>query len=716
MTNELIHKLLPSLANLGSWGYLIAFLAALLETTIGIGLILPGSTIILFLGALAGQGYLDPGDLIGVAVIGAIIGDNVNYYLGRKYGANWLQGGFWLLKTDHIEKARQFMDARGAKSIFLGRFIPSVKEILPFIAGSVRMKQKTFMFWNALGGIGWGFEWVFAGYIFSQALQLAEVWLSRAGLFIAFLVLFGIIIYFFKWLMAKKGKQFLSILVLLLRSIPAAVAKNERVALWIQKHPRSMAFLKARFDTSIFSGLPLTLLTVSFVYVAALFGGIVEDLITSDSIVAVDIRIANLLSALRSATLTDVFTWITLLGKYQIILAFIAVAIGFLWLWRKRYAVIPLLTAVVGSEAFTYLGKLAFHRARPHTAVYAQHSFSFPSGHATIAVAFYGFAGYLIARATQRWNRKVNIFFATIILIAAIGFSRMYLGEHYLSDVWSGYLVGAMWLIIAVCLSEWFRQRTPADRSVSPVAGALPLSLVLGFAAVLFYTGFAMYYHPPPASVQSKKVVVVRKSPDIFTSAKMKYTETLTGDKQEPINFIFLAEDDRSLKAVMQQAGWTLTDKADLSSFFKAVKALMLKKPHPSAPIAPSFWNSNIQNLGFAEVAGPNWLSNARHLKIWRTHFRLPDGNKIYVGLANANHGLKWGFFPEISPDLDAARDLLYQDLARTGKIKSHFEIQLVKPETGENFLGERFFTDGKADIISLAGAAAGQNKSRSDR
>jgi hypothetical protein len=319
-------------------------------------------------------------------------------------------------------------------------------------------------------------------------------------------------------------------------------------------------------------------------------------------------------------------------------------------------------------------------------------------------VAFYGFAGYLIARATRRWNRRVNIAFATIILITAIGFSRIYLGEHYLSDIWSGYLVGAMWLIIAVCLSEWFRQRATGNRSVSPVVGALPLSFVFALIAVLFYAGFAISYHPPPASVQSKKVVVVQKSTDIFTSEKMKYTDTLTGEKQEPINFIFLAEDDGRLKTAMQKAGWTLTDKADISSFIKAIKALMLRKPHPSAPIAPSFWNSKIQNMGFAEVAGPNWLSNAHHLKIWRTHFKLPDGNTIYVGMANANHGLKWGIFPKINPDLDAARDLLYRDLARTGKIKGHFEIQLVKPETGEDFLGERFFTDGKAFIISLAG------------
>jgi len=163
MINDLIYNILPSIAHFRVGGYWIAFFAAFLETTVGIGLILPGSTLILFLGALSARGYLDVGDLIWFSVLGAIIGDNVNYYLGRKYGAKWLEKGFWFLKAKHIEKARYFMDSHGAKSVFLGRFIPSVKEVVPFIAGSVKMNKRTFMLWNVLGAVGWGFEWIFAG-------------------------------------------------------------------------------------------------------------------------------------------------------------------------------------------------------------------------------------------------------------------------------------------------------------------------------------------------------------------------------------------------------------------------------------------------------------------------------------------------------------------------------------------------------------------------
>lgn len=701
MVLDLVNSILPSIEHFRVWGYWIAFFSALFETTIGIGLILPGSTLILLLGALSSRGYLDVGDLIWFSVMGAIIGDNVNYYLGQKYGTKWLEGGFWLLKTSHVEKAKYFMNTHGAKSIFIGRFIPSVKEIIPFIAGSVKMNQRTFMLWNVLGAVGWGFEWVLAGFFFAQSINLAELWLSRAGLFFALLLIFGLIVYILRWMIISKGKQFIILFSSFSQSIKEAVTKNAHLSLWMQKNQRSLSFMKARFDTTAFSGLTLSIFTLAFVYVLALLAGVVEDLITANAIIAVDIRMANVFSVFRTDVLTNIFTWITLLGKSQVILVFILVSISILWLWQKKYCILPLFIVVTGSEAFTYLGKLAFHRPRPDMAVYAEHSFSFPSGHATIAVAFYGFVAYLLIRFVQTWNKKVNIFFGTLLLIIAIGFSRVYLGVHYISDVWSGYLVGAMWLIIAVSFSEWLRHKEKSP-SISFVARARFISFFLVFIAIVFYVGFAKKYHPPLASVPSSSTVVVSKSTDIFTNEQVKYTETLTGDRQEPINYVFLAKDNSQLITALQQAGWILADKADISSFIKAVKALILKIPHPFAPISPSFWNAKTPDISFANVPGINWLRNAHHIKIWQTNFLLENGKTIYVGMVNANDGFKWGVIPKIAPDLDTERELLYMSLNRTGKIESALKAQLVTPLIGKNFIGDPFFTDGKVYIISL--------------
>jgi membrane protein DedA with SNARE-associated domain/membrane-associated phospholipid phosphatase len=702
MINDLINNILPSVEHFKVAGYWIAFFAALLETTLAVGLFLPGSIIILFLGALSARGYLDLGDLIWFAVLGAIIGDNINYYLGRKYGAKWLKEGFWLLKEKHIIKVRSFMDAQGAKSIFLGRFIPGIKELAPFIAGSISMNKRTFMFWNVLGAIGWGFQWVLAGYLFAQSLNLAELWLSRAGLFFAFILILAGTLYLFKWLIIKKGKQFWLIIRSLWQSITEALSNNENFLLWRQKYPRGLVFFQARLDRTAFSGLMLSLLILAFVYVIALLAGVVEDLITSDPIVAADIRIANLFFVFRADTLTALFSWITLLGKSQIVLVFMAVLVALLWLWRKKDYLSPLFIAVIGSETFTSLGKLAFHRPRPEMAVYAENSFSFPSGHATIAVAFYGFLGYLLMRFTQSWHKKVNIFFTTIVIIMAIGFSRIYLGVHYVSDVWSGYLVGAMWLIIAIAFSEWFKYNNRLWVSAPPIKAIRPISFTLILTAIIFYVGFAVSYHPPLGEVPANNTAIVSKSTDIFVNEQMKYTETLIGKKQEPVNFIFLAGSDDQLLGNLRQAGWILTNKANIRSFGKVVNALISKTPYPSAPISPSFWHAKTQDFSLSKTTGENTFSHSQHIKIWRTNSLLKTGSHIYVAMSNTLDGLRWGVIPKISPDLDTAREQLYLDLNRLDIIKRQLKKQLVEPLIGKNFMGDQFFTDGKAYIITF--------------
>jgi len=216
---------------------------------------------------------------------------------------------------------------------------------------------------------------------------------------------------------------------------------------------------------------------------------------------------------------------------------------------------------------------------------------------------------------------------------------------------------------------------------------------------MLFYVLFSISYNPQLAAPPSNKAVTVPKSTDIFTNEQMKYTETLFGEKQEPVNFIFVAKDGGQLAAALQQAGWV---EAEIADFSLLIKAFILRIPGTATTLSPSFWNTKIQDLSFVKMPGQNWLKNAHHLKIWRTNFLLKNEKKIYVAMANANEGFKWGIIPKLAPDLDTERKLLYQDLDRTGKIESHLKVQLVKPLIGTNFIGDEFFTDGKVYIISV--------------
>lgn len=217
---------------------------------------------------------------------------------------------------------------------------------------------------------------------------------------------------------------------------------------------KSNLFFKFIIDKNKFSGLAAPLLALAFIFIFLLLISITQDVIAGNT-VAADTRLINLLPEFRSDSLTKIFTWITWQGKWQLVLGLTATAITILWLKRKQLYIIPLLLTVSGSEICALIGKIAIHRPRPTATFYAEHSFSFPSGHAAIAVAFYGFLIYMFIRQTKYWPTKLILFFSGLFLILFIGFSRLYLGVHYLSDVWGGYLVGALWLIIGISLTEW---------------------------------------------------------------------------------------------------------------------------------------------------------------------------------------------------------------------------------------------------------------------
>ncbi len=192
---ELVKNILEIISIFGIYIYAIIFLAAFVETILGLGLIIPGSTVILAFGAISAGDSLSVWSLMIFATLGAIFGDNINYYLGRKYGKRWINKDSWILTPTNYEKGNEFFKNHGAKSIILGRFIPAIKEVIPFIAGISHMDKKNFYFYNILGAIGWSAQWVGIGYFFGYSLSTAQTVIHKLQLAIAF-VLLGILIYY----------------------------------------------------------------------------------------------------------------------------------------------------------------------------------------------------------------------------------------------------------------------------------------------------------------------------------------------------------------------------------------------------------------------------------------------------------------------------------------------------------------------------------------
>ena len=228
-----------------------------------------------------------------------------------------------------------------------------------------------------------------------------------------------------------------------------------------RRFPRTYGFLARRLTPRPFTGLPLTLMVLAAVYLASLFGGLVQDLLEAEELVAFDHAVNDSFKPYRETYLVDVLAWITDLGGSPALIAVALVATGFLWADRRPRFIPPLWITFAGAHATTYLGKFGFARGRPEflTEVTALTP-SFPSGHATGSLAVYGFVAYAIARdlPVPALRGRFELAFWTLVLVACIGFSRMFLSVHYASDVAAGFLVGGFWLLVGFAVYEYLRQ------------------------------------------------------------------------------------------------------------------------------------------------------------------------------------------------------------------------------------------------------------------
>ena len=153
----------------GGWTYAILFLIVFCETGLVVTPILPGDSLLFAAGALsAGAGGLNPVVVMIVLMVAAILGDSVNYAIGKRVGTHVFDGRYRMLKPEYLEKTNQFYAKYGGKTIVLARFVPIVRTYAPFVAGAASMSYPRFLAFNIGGGIAWVGIFVLGGFFFGN--------------------------------------------------------------------------------------------------------------------------------------------------------------------------------------------------------------------------------------------------------------------------------------------------------------------------------------------------------------------------------------------------------------------------------------------------------------------------------------------------------------------------------------------------------------------
>lgn len=215
-------------------------------------------------------------------------------------------------------------------------------------------------------------------------------------------------------------------------------------------------FLKNRLERKVFTGLPLTIFVIVFLILLGTFLGITDSIVNSNAIVTIDNNFANFLYLGRTPFMAKVFYIITNFANPITIAIPLGISLVYLY-FKKEFAYLyAFLLTFIGTEGSVFLIKIFINRARPgaNIAYYLEGSKSFPSGHSAVAIAFFGFITYYLIHHMIGRDRKSALILLGAILIGLIGFSRLYLGVHFLSDVIGGFLIGGIWFVAGITFRE----------------------------------------------------------------------------------------------------------------------------------------------------------------------------------------------------------------------------------------------------------------------
>jgi undecaprenyl-diphosphatase len=435
---------------------LIVFAVPALEASAFLGFLFPGEIAVLMGGVLVFEHRMSLPAAILAAVLGAIIGDSVGYFVGRRWGHDILRhtvGHLPFVKhrlDDHLEQARQYLRRKGGRALLVGRFTAALRVLIPGLAGMSEMHYPTFLLWNVSGGIVWGMAFVLLGFVAGASYRHVAGIVSKVG--------FGILALIVLWLLLSRLLQDSA----RWQRLGDRLAATAPLAWTRRRYPRQVTWTRRRLNTRHPTGFALTLVVAVGILSLWAFGGLTQDVVAHDEVARVDPTVTIFIVAHRAVWVTHVMSALTWLGS-SLVLVPLGLAIGGFFYVRDHnwHPLVMLASAYIGALALYELVKSVVGRARPPLIdqigpVVSGHSF--PSGHATQAMAIWGMVAVVLAVRSPRVRMPVAS--AAVLSILLVGFSRVYLGVHWLSDVLAGYALGGVVLaaiLAAVLMSPGAR-------------------------------------------------------------------------------------------------------------------------------------------------------------------------------------------------------------------------------------------------------------------
>ncbi len=589
-------------------GWVIAAIA-FCDAVIVLGAIVPALPLMFAIGVLIGLGEISGPYAVACAALGAYAGDGLSFWIGRRWGAR-LRGVWPFARYPQLlERAEVLFRRNAVKGIFIARYVGPVRPFVPAIAGMSRMPLKRYLPASAVAAVSWAVLFLVPGWLLGEAYDAVAAVADRLaivlGALLAVLALaWAVILYTYRWFAGH------------------ADALLARALKWTRAHPVLGRYAAALIDPNRPESASLAILAACLVAIGVAWFSLLAMVLARGEPLAIDLHVHDAMFDLRNPLADRLLAALASIGDPSVLVPAAAVALAWL-LWRRRWiAAAHWIAALAFGLALTTALEAMIDMPRPPTALTG---FGFPSVGVTMATITFGFFAVLIAREMPG-RQRVWPYLVSGAIVAVLGFARLYLGAHWLTDIVGGTLLGIVWLLVLgiayrrhVARSFWMR----------------PLALVFYgtfLAASLWHAPRAVdvllqrFAPPPPMESMS----AAHWWQDGWTTLPPQRNEADT-IRRWPFD-LQVAGPLEPLAAHLAARGWRRQPQADWTA---TLRLLDDDVPPSRQPVLPATLDASAEVLMMRRLVAPDRL---RVLRLWRAPVGLDDDTPLWIGTTQTLH------------------------------------------------------------------------------
>lgn len=634
---------------------LAIFLVAFFDSLILAGIVVPALPLLIAIGTMVGMGHINPVYAIVSAALGALVGDGLSYWVGRRWGSNLLTSWPFNKYPTWIEKGEQLFKRRGVTSILIARFVGAIRPFVPAIAGMAGMPLKKYLPISFVAALLWSVTFLAPGMLLGASYDAVAAVADRlailmGGVILAVGIVVATVLYVWRW-SAEYADIYLA-----------------RILAWSKKHPRLGRFADGLVDPNRPESASLLMLAVCLMLIGWAWFALLSALLVNGGAFVIDHTIHDFMWSLRNPLADDLFGRLASIGD-TVVLASCTV-VGLLYLaWRRRWeAVIHWIIAVVFGVVLTQFLAAVINIPSPAS---APPGFGFPAKSITMTTIVLGFFAVLIAREYPS-KPRVWPYVIAGILTTLVGIARLYLGAHWPSDLIGGALLGLAWVMI---IGLAYRAHHTRGFWMRPLTA-------------LFYGTFAIaaVWHMSHASRDLLQQFHPAVETEVMTAKHWNESgwKTLPARRVEAdarsrwdLNFQY-AGSLEDLSKRLQALGYQPQEQA---TWVDLIGSLDTGEGPAAHKILPASFESHPEALLLSKIIVPG---RRDVIRLWPTHTELDDKKPLWIGNAQTMmYAEPYGVFGIWRPTADSgdAFTHLYEALEPMGA------VQGVHPGSGSPVL-----------------------------